>query len=144
MRTKRLIEAAHRTGGLLADRRYDSTSQNATGTQRVQIVLHSLGVQDFFLVHSKPRLSDDPDDVSQIWRRQEFNLLQVRTNSYSAAGKARGLLQTMLVHAAFVVADPLGFSAMPAKSDEIDVDPNDDLGLSIAKTIHSLEHEYGI
>lgn len=51
---------------------------------------------------------------------------------------------TMLVHAACVVADRLGFSVIPAKSDEIDVDPNDELGLSIAKTIHALECDYGI
>jgi hypothetical protein len=29
-------------------------------------------------------------------------------------------------------------------SDEIDVDPNDELGLSITQVIHSLECEYGI
>jgi HD-like signal output (HDOD) protein len=51
---------------------------------------------------------------------------------------------TMVVHAACVVADRLGFSVIPAKSDEIDVDPNDELALSIAKVIHSLEREYGI
>jgi HD-like signal output (HDOD) protein len=51
---------------------------------------------------------------------------------------------TMLVHAACVVADRLGFSVIPAKSDEIDVDPNDELGLSIAQTIHALESDYGI
>jgi hypothetical protein len=50
----------------------------------------------------------------------------------------------MLVHAACVVADRLGFSVIPAKSDEIDVDPNDELGLSIAQTIHALESDYGI
>jgi HD-like signal output (HDOD) protein len=51
---------------------------------------------------------------------------------------------TLLVHAACVVADRLGFSVIPAKSDDIDVDPNDELGISITKVIHSLEHEYGI
>ena len=51
---------------------------------------------------------------------------------------------TMLVHAACVVADRLGFSVIPAESDEIDLDPNDELGVSIARTIHSLEREYGI
>ena len=51
---------------------------------------------------------------------------------------------TLLVHAACVVADRLGFSVTPAKSDEIDVDPNDELGISIVKVIHSLEHEYAI
>jgi len=51
---------------------------------------------------------------------------------------------TMLVHAACVVADRLGFSVRAMKSNEIDVDPNDQLALSITKTIHSLEREYGI
>ena len=51
---------------------------------------------------------------------------------------------TMLVHAACVVADRLGFSVKPVKLSEIDVDPNDELGISIAKDIHCLEHEYGI
>ena len=51
---------------------------------------------------------------------------------------------TLLVHAACVVADRLGFSVTPAKSDEIDVDPNDEIGISIAKVIHSLECAYGV
>jgi putative nucleotidyltransferase with HDIG domain len=60
------------------------------------------------------------------------------------APQPEGSELTMVVHAACVVADRLGFSVIPAESDEIDVDPNDELGLSIAKVIHSLEREYGI
>jgi HD-like signal output (HDOD) protein len=51
---------------------------------------------------------------------------------------------TILVHAACVIADRLGFSLIPAEPGEIGVDPNDELGLSIIQTIHSLECEYGI
>jgi HD-like signal output (HDOD) protein len=60
------------------------------------------------------------------------------------APQPEGSELTMLVHAACVVADRLGFSVIPAESDEIDVDPNDELGLSIAQTIHALECDYGI
>jgi HD-like signal output (HDOD) protein len=60
------------------------------------------------------------------------------------APQPEGSELTMLVHAACVVADRLGFSLRPVDSDEIDVDPNDELGLSITQVIHSLECEYGI
>lgn len=51
---------------------------------------------------------------------------------------------TMLVNASCVVASRVGFSVMSAKPDEVDGDPSDHLGTSIARIIDSLEAEYGI
>jgi putative nucleotidyltransferase with HDIG domain len=60
------------------------------------------------------------------------------------APQPEGSELTMLVHAACVVADRLGFSITPTESNQIDVDLNDELGLSIARIINSLESEYGV
>jgi putative nucleotidyltransferase with HDIG domain len=58
------------------------------------------------------------------------------------APKPEGGELTMLVHAACVVADRLGFSVTTSHSDE--PDPGDKLGLFITETIQTLESEYGI
>ena len=50
----------------------------------------------------------------------------------------------MLVNGACAVATRLGFSVRPLKPEEIDPNPADDLGASIARVIESLEIEYGI
>lgn len=51
---------------------------------------------------------------------------------------------TMLVNAACVIANRLGFSVVPVDVSQIESDPNDPLCASIAEFISSLEREYGI
>ena len=60
------------------------------------------------------------------------------------APKSDGNELTMLVHAACAVADRLGFSVARTNSVETELNPSDELGRSITKTIQALASEYGI
>lgn len=51
---------------------------------------------------------------------------------------------TMLVHAACVVADGLGFAITRARPGQTETDPSDALGLLITETIRAWESEFGI
>ena len=51
---------------------------------------------------------------------------------------------TMLVHSSCVVANRLGFSLSQVTDEQVESEPTEELGLSIALLINSLECEYGI
>jgi putative nucleotidyltransferase with HDIG domain len=80
------------------------------------------------------------------WLIEQWKLplafVEVALNHHAPKSDADEL--TMLVHAACVVADRLGFCVTRVHSGEGDVDSSDELGLSIAQTIRGLASEYGI
>lgn len=60
------------------------------------------------------------------------------------APKPEGGALTMLVNAACVIANRLGFWVVPVETEEIELDLSDELGSAISEMINSLECEYGI
>lgn len=80
------------------------------------------------------------------WLLEQWKLPQtfVDVARYHHAPRAEGGELTMLVNAACVIANRLGFYVVQLESEESELDLSDQLGADIAKTIQSLESEYGI
>jgi putative nucleotidyltransferase with HDIG domain len=80
------------------------------------------------------------------WLLEQWKLPQtfVDVARYHHAPRPEGGELAMLVNAACVIANRLGFYVVKLESEEAELDLSDELGSAIAETINSLELEYGI
>ena len=80
------------------------------------------------------------------WLLEQWKLPQIFVDvaRHHHAPKPEGAELTMLVNAACVIANRLGFYLVQVEPEEIELDLSDDLGANIADMINSLEREYGI
>jgi HD-like signal output (HDOD) protein len=80
------------------------------------------------------------------WLLEQWKLPQIFVDAarHHHAPKAEGGELTMLVNAACVIANRLGFYVVQLESEEVELDLSDELGAAIADTINSMELEYGI
>jgi putative nucleotidyltransferase with HDIG domain len=79
------------------------------------------------------------------WLLEHWKLPQIFVDvaRHHHAPKPEGAELTMLVNAACVIANRLGFCLVQVEPEEIELDLSDDLGANIADMINSLEREYG-
>lgn len=80
------------------------------------------------------------------WLLEQWKLPQIFVDvaRYHHAPKPEGGELTMLVNAACVIANRLGFYVVQVEPEEIELDLGDELGSNIAEMINSLECEYGL